>query len=151
MPRLRGGQRHGFVFAGHVDDRLGGNAATDEAGAAKAISFDERGVEPPLAGPDRGDVSSWASSCYGNFGVDGFGHDLSSVVTNGTRVAFLDLRLQRSAASDNTDGFSSVRVLDRRTDMLGILKYFPVVILVVHQNIVCRFDPIVSNASDRFV
>ena len=61
---------HGFEFAGDVDDRLRGDAAADEAGAAEAVGLDEHGVDAELAGADRGDVAARAAADDEEFGFD---------------------------------------------------------------------------------
>jgi hypothetical protein len=134
-----------------MDDRLRRNAAADEAGAAELVGFDQGGVETELTSTYGGNVTTGATSDDENFGVKGFAHDLSIVVPFGTRVAFLDFQVQRSAPADYADSFCSIRVHDWLINMLRVLKDFPVITLVIHQNIVRGFDWIVPNASDRFV
>ena len=62
---------------GDMDDRLGRNAAADQAGAAKLVAFDERGVEAELARADRGDIAARPAADDENLGRDGFGHGIN--------------------------------------------------------------------------
>ena len=56
---LAGGNPRSLLeFVGGVDQRLGGNAADIEAGAAGLFRLDHHGVDAKLAGPDRADIAA---------------------------------------------------------------------------------------------
>jgi hypothetical protein len=58
-----------------VDDRLRGDAAADQAGAAETVGFDEDCVDPELARADRGNVTARAAADDEEFRFQVFGHE----------------------------------------------------------------------------
>ena len=70
---LRGRLRHGLELAGGVDQRLGRDAAADQAGAAEPVAFDQHRVEAELPAADRGDIAARAAAEDEDLGRDRLG------------------------------------------------------------------------------
>jgi hypothetical protein len=79
-----GGTRHGFEIPGGMDDGLRRNAAANEAGAAELVGFDQRGIEPQLAGADRRHIAARPTADDEDLCVNGL-HGYSGSVTRKIR------------------------------------------------------------------
>ncbi len=53
---------HGGEFVRRMDERLGGDAADIEAGAARLAFFDDDGVDAELSGADGADIAARAGA-----------------------------------------------------------------------------------------
>ena len=77
MNRLLRRMTHALEFASHVDDRLRGNAPTDEARAAQLVSLDNRRIQPQLTGTDRRHITARTTADDEHFCSDHFRHSQS--------------------------------------------------------------------------
>ena len=90
-------------FVGGVDQRLGGNAADIEAGAAELLRLDDHGVDAQLARADRADIAARARTDHQELAGDVFhGRQPSMKISVGVSSSVLRRCTKRAASKPST-------------------------------------------------